>query len=92
MNSHVSINVSSYYQNKVGGQCNSLRKQNKLLRQMLLSVTEDDILDEVPLDEDPFQFESSQIHESKVNLCNYVSTMHMASYIFSVSFIFKITH
>ena len=59
---------------------------------MLLSVTEDDILDEVPLDEDPFQFESSQIHESKVNLCNYVRTMHMASYIFSVPFIFKITH
>ena len=55
---------------------------------MLLSVTEDDILDEVPLDEDPFQFESSQIHESKVNLCNYVSAMH----IFSVPFIFKITH
>ena len=59
---------------------------------MLLSVTEDDILDEVPLDEDPFQFESSQIHESKVNLCNYLSTIDVASYILSVLFIFKIAH
>lgn len=52
---------------KGGGQCNNLRKQNKLLRQMLLSETNDDILDEVPVDEDPFQFDASQIHLSKLS-------------------------
>ena len=35
---------------------------------MLLSVTDENILDEVPVDDDPFQFESSQIHLSKVIL------------------------
>ena len=63
------IEIITIFQPKGGGQCNSLRKQNKLLRQMLLSVTDgDDILDEVPVDEDPFQFDASQIHLSKVVL------------------------
>ena len=34
---------------------------------MLLTVTDEDaLLDEVPVDEDPFQFDASQIHLSKV--------------------------
>merc|ERR1719510_1741095 len=37
---------------------------------MLLSVTDENILDEVPVDDDPFQFESSQIHLSKLNPAN----------------------
>ena len=56
-------------QPKFGGQCNALRKQNKLLRQMLLSVTDESSLADVVDDEDPFQFGSSQIHLSKVNKC-----------------------
>ena len=58
----------SYLQPKNGGQCNALKKQNKLLRQMLLSVTDENALEDVTDDEDPFQFGSSQIHLSKVRM------------------------
>ena len=54
-------------QPKFGAQCNGLRKQNKLLRQMLLLVTDESSIADVVDDEDPFQFGSSQIHLSQVN-------------------------
>lgn len=64
-------------QPRIRGRCNGLRKQNKLLRQMLLSVTDEnahadepDYADPFqfrndPNYEDPLQFEESQIHLSK---------------------------
>ena len=44
---------------------------------MLLTVTDEDaLLDEVPVDEDPFQFDASQIHLSKVFHMNVLKHNH----------------
>ena len=51
-----------------GGKCNAIRKQNKLLRQMLKSVTDEDALADDILDQDNLFPESSRTSLSKVKL------------------------
>ena len=55
-------------QSKEGGECNSLRKQNQMLRKLLSSVINENILDDTALDDDSYQFESSQNYLAKVML------------------------